>query len=721
MSAAEFDAPSRVTHVTSETLAFRYSPAVHSNPYETVPFRMPLPEDSMNAAAGNGPALVWLDDPRATDVTVAGAKAAALARAAASRLPVLEGFVLTTTGRADDEMVADAWRSLSANGSRPLVVRSSSVAEDGDAQSMAGLFTSVLDVRGIDDFHRAVDEVLASRTRSGLIDAPMAVLVQPFLVAAWGGVLFTADPIGGRTDRMVVTVVDGGVDAVVGGEASGWTAALTRRGRVAEVHSDDGPRPPAAVRRRLARLARRAEKVFGGPQDIEWAAAADGRVVLLQSRLITTLHGPVTGPVLGAGPVAETFPEPLSPLEEDLWIPPLRDGLRAALELTAAAPSSRITRSPIATTVGGVAVVDLELLGATPRRGGLLRRLDPRPPARRLRAAWRVGRVTAALPALARDIVEQVDADLAAVPKLNGLSNRTLVGLLRNGRRFLVTLHGYEALAGMLAHDRLGTPTAASMALSALAQARADGIDSDELIEHQPVVLALVPPRVGPTPALPDMPTTSTDPNPVVDEFAISREALRLRARWVQELTARAAWELGRRLESVGVIDSQEAVRLLTLDELSAVVDRRTSPEVLPRTVPSRPVTLPTAFRLAADGTPMAVAAATTGAATGAGGGTGRGPVHVGGDPPDGAVLVVRHLDPRLAPFIPRLAGLVAETGSPLSHLAILAREHGVPTVVGYASATERFAPGELVEVDGATGEATVVAEDALALSGGHE
>ena len=52
------------------------------------------------------------------------------------------------------------------------------------------------------------------------------------------------------------------------------------------------------------------------------------------------------------------------------------------------------------------------------------------------------------------------------------------------------------------------------------------------------------------------------------------------------------------------------------------------------------------------------------------------------GDVPPGSVLVVSHLDPRLAPVIPRLAGLVAETGSPLSHLAILAREYGVPTVV---------------------------------------
>jgi phosphohistidine swiveling domain-containing protein len=93
---------------------------------------------------------------------------------------------------------------------------------------------------------------------------------------------------------------------------------------------------------------------------------------------------------------------------------------------------------------------------------------------------------------------------------------------------------------------------------------------------------------------------------------------------------------------------------------------------------------------------------------TGAGGGTGRGPAHLGTEPPEGAVLVVTHLDPRLATVIPRLAGLVAETGSPLSHLAILAREHGVATVVGHAGAAGRYREGDVLEVDGTAGTVTV-------------
>ena len=61
-------------------------------------------------------------------------------------------------------------------------------------------------------------------------------------------------------------------------------------------------------------------------------------------------------------------------------------------------------------------------------------------------------------------------------------------------------------------------------------------------------------------------------------------------------------------------------------------------------------------------------------------------------------MLVVRTLDPGLAPMLPGLGGLVAETGSVLSHLAILAREYGVPTVVGLAGASEQFVDGTWID-----------------------
>jgi len=79
--------------------------------------------------------------------------------------------------------------------------------------------------------------------------------------------------------------------------------------------------------------------------------------------------------------------------------------------------------------------------------------------------------------------------------------------------------------------------------------------------------------------------------------------------------------------------------------------------------------------------------------------------------PPEGAILVTRHLEPQLAPVLDRLAGLVSETGSTLSHLAILAREHHVPTVVAAHDALHRFPPGCRLLVDGSSGELRQVDE----------
>jgi pyruvate,water dikinase len=93
---------------------------------------------------------------------------------------------------------------------------------------------------------------------------------------------------------------------------------------------------------------------------------------------------------------------------------------------------------------------------------------------------------------------------------------------------------------------------------------------------------------------------------------------------------------------------------------------------------------------------------------TGAGGGRRSGPVHLGTDDvPDGSVLVVRTLDASIAPVLPRINGLVAETGSVLAHLAILARESGIPVVVGLSGATSCFEEGMVVTVDGANGAVT--------------
>jgi pyruvate,water dikinase len=59
--------------------------------------------------------------------------------------------------------------------------------------------------------------------------------------------------------------------------------------------------------------------------------------------------------------------------------------------------------------------------------------------------------------------------------------------------------------------------------------------------------------------------------------------------------------------------------------------------------------------------------------------------------------------------LLPLLGAIVTDNGGLLSHSAIVAREYGIPGVVGTREATSRIADGTLVRVDGAAGEVTVL------------
>ncbi len=76
---------------------------------------------------------------------------------------------------------------------------------------------------------------------------------------------------------------------------------------------------------------------------------------------------------------------------------------------------------------------------------------------------------------------------------------------------------------------------------------------------------------------------------------------------------------------------------------------------------------------------------------------------------PEGCVLVLPCLDPAWTPVLRHVAGLVIERGGLLSHAAIIAREYGIPLVIGVPEATERITTGAMIEVDGDSGVARMV------------
>ncbi|MCM1126482.1 MAG: PEP-utilizing enzyme [Lachnospiraceae bacterium] len=70
-----------------------------------------------------------------------------------------------------------------------------------------------------------------------------------------------------------------------------------------------------------------------------------------------------------------------------------------------------------------------------------------------------------------------------------------------------------------------------------------------------------------------------------------------------------------------------------------------------------------------------------------------------------GDILVCPYTDPEWTPLFKVASAVVADTGAALSHAAIVAREYGIPAVLGVGLATARFKDGEMIRVNGSKGE----------------
>ncbi len=189
----------------------------------------------------------------------------------------------------------------------------------------------------------------------------------------------------------------------------------------------------------------------------------------------------------------------------------------------------------------------------------------------------------------------------------------------------------------------------------------------------------------------------------------------------------RSLLQIGARLQAAGVLHAPEEVFHLRWEELTGIFDAAAIPagqaERLRAAVRAR-----TAKRAELAGVPMfdasvffPAAAASDAVATGtpAGSGTATGVARIIRDAADferlghGEILVCPYTNPAWTPLFRRAAAVVVDTGSVASHAAIVAREYGIPAVMGTGNGTAVISDGEQVTVDGTRGRITRAARAA--------
>ena len=190
-----------------------------------------------------------------------------------------------------------------------------------------------------------------------------------------------------------------------------------------------------------------------------------------------------------------------------------------------------------------------------------------------------------------------------------------------------------------------------------------------------------------------------------------------------------ALLEMGRRLVDEGVLDSTDEVFHLRLEELEgitelpglpgdeaarlrAAVRRRAAKRAslasvpmleIPRDEPSRGSSQGADGPVLTSGTP-------------AGGGAITGPARIIRDPSEfgrmraGDVLVCPYTNPSWTPLFQRASAVVVDSGGLGSHAAIVAREYGIPAVMGTGDGTSALEDGAAVRVDGDAGHVTAAA-----------
>jgi rifampicin phosphotransferase len=430
------------------------------------------------------PLILALDDVSAT-LELVGGKGASLARMARADLPIPPGFHITTaayrrfvadnrlqeqiiaavssvasdqpatleaaakqiaslfsTNAIPDDIVAAILQAYSKleGGEQAVAVRSSATAEDLPEMSFAGQQETYLNMRGeamvLDAIRRCwaslwTARAISYRARHKIApqDVSLAVVVQELVPADAAGILFTANPLTGAREQVMINAAWGLGEAIVSGQVTPDTVVVDKASEtitqqeiseksVMTVRTLEGTREQAVPTEQrtqavlsatqaaeLARIGACIEQLYGQPMDIEWAMK-DWRFFIVQARPITALPEVQVKPAASSpmaqanewplpqpkgkyarSSVMELLPDPLTPLFASLGLPAWS---RATYAFMASAKLKFGSPDTLLTTINGYGYYDASF---TPGETAMLALAMPRIFFRELPRLFRTARV----------------------------------------------------------------------------------------------------------------------------------------------------------------------------------------------------------------------------------------------------------------------------------------------------------------------------------------
>jgi pyruvate,water dikinase len=608
----------------------------------------------------------------------------------------------------------------------------------------------------------------ASRVRDydPAASSEMAVIVQAMVNAVAAGVAFTADPVTGDRRTTVVTAVKGLGAELVAGTVPGdeWHV---RDGRATPRRRIEGA-IDAGLARAIAAEAHRIAELRSAPQDVEWAIDRDGLLWILQARPMTALprevqwDPPASGAYTRSYRFGEWLFEPVTPLFESWLLTQMEEsfhtGLRAAIgqhvrrpyhvlvngwyfyTLNWASPAAflrngpgmlmRALRSP--RSVAGI-------LPATVRHAfPLVERewrgdLQPRYRAAVRRASDGVERVPGAeLPAIIDQLASLAGEYFVSIAALTGAAYKTELRLAGFYRKHLRGALGWSHLPLVSGFDAtVDRDESALLSLDWWFEPRNLGPATNApRATHVAVLEARKAAEAAATAALGASPRRLRTFNRLLSD---AQHLLSIRDEQTRELAIawpvmrRAVLRMGAALVERGCIDDVDDVFFLTREEVlealgggSATLrldvrgrrqiraeQARLAPPLVVGQLPRMAERMWNGFA-AQIGAARSERALVSGAPASAGRATGAVRVIRGPDAFDtlevGEILVAPMTAPAWTPLFARAAGVVTDIGSAASHASLVAREYGIPAVVGAGDATSRLRTGMRVTVDGSTG-----------------